>query len=77
LDVATLTWHDLFVVSLVIIVVETVVAVSYSAPLVFYRHKVNTSFLEGMRIFSSIVIIGVGLYIGYTALPAEDLKAVF
>lgn len=77
LDVATLTWHDLFVISLVIIVVETVVAVAYSAPLVFYRHKVNKSFLEGMRVFSSIVIICVGLYIGYTALPAEDLKAVF
>lgn len=63
--------------SVVIIFVEYLVAIVYSAPLLLYRKKIPDSFLRGLAYFSSIVIILIGLYIGYTALPSKDLTTVF
>lgn len=77
LNVQKITMNDFIVFSLVIIVVEYVVAISYSAPLILYRKKVPQDFMRGLTYFSSIVIILVGLYIGYSALPSKDLTSVF
>lgn len=77
LDVQNITGQEVFVASLVIIIVESVVALAYSAPLIYWRSKVNMQWLNRMRLFSSYVIIVVGLYIGYTAIPAKELLAVF
>lgn len=77
LDVNAMTWENIFIASLVIIVVETFTALAYSSPLIFFRSKIKPDFLDGMRVFSSIVIIIVGLYIGYTAIPAKELLTIF
>ncbi len=77
LNIKSVTSFDVLIVCIVITVVEFVVAIGYSLPLVLYRKSIKPEFLKGLKYFSSIVIILVGLYIGYTALPAEDLKLVF
>ncbi len=77
LDVQAIMPMDILIISIVICVVEFAVAVGYSLPLALYRYKLKPEFLRGLKYFSSIVIIMVGLYIGYTALPAKDLTSVF
>lgn len=77
LDVSAISFQDVFIVSMVIIVVEYTVAIAYSLPLVLYRKRMKPEFFRGLKYFSSVVIIMVGLYIGYTALPAKDLASVF
>ena len=77
LDVNSIQKTDVFIVAVVICIVELVVALGYSLPLIWYRHKMKPEFFRGLKYFASIVIILVGLYIGYSALPAEDLKLVF
>lgn len=77
LDVNNIGGSDILTVAIVICVVELVVAVAYSFPFVLFRHKVKPEFFRGLKYFSSFVIILVGLYIGYTTLPAQDLTSVF
>ena len=77
LDVRSISFMDILIISIVICVVEFAVAIGYSLPLALYRYKLKPEFLSGLKHFSSIVIILVGLYIGYTALPAKDLTSVF
>lgn len=77
LDVNSITTSSMFIVALVIVVVETVVAVGYSLPLIFCRHKMSKKFFRGLKYFSSIIIVLVGIYIGYSALPSKDITSVF
>lgn len=77
MEVESITLHDFMIMCAVIIIVEYVVAIAYSAPLILYRKKIKHQSLVGLKIFASIIIILVGLYIGYTTLPAQDLLSVF
>jgi len=77
IDVSNISLHDMAVVISVVLIIEGIMPILYCAPLAIYRKKIPLDFLKGMRIFSSIVIILIGLYIGYTALPAADILAVF
>lgn len=77
INVNQISWNDFFIMSTVIIIVEFAVAIAYCAPLIMFRYKIKQQSLYGLKIFSSTVIILVGLYIGYTAIPAKDLLSVF
>jgi len=77
MDVNAISWNDIMIVSMVIIVVEFAVAIAYSAPLILFRKRFKQKSLKGLKIFSSIVIILVGLYIGYTAIGAQHLVDLF
>jgi len=77
LDIQAITWNDIIIISFVIIVVETLTALAYVSPLLYFRKKIDLHLMERLKVFSSAIIIGVGLYIGYSALMAEDLKAIF
>jgi len=77
MNVNDITWGVFTLMAMVICLVELIVAVAYSAPLILFRRKFKPEHLNGLKIFSSIVIILVGLYIGYTAIPAKDLLSVF
>ena len=77
MNINDISWNDFTIMAIVICIVELVVAVAYSAPLILFRRKFKETSLKGLKIFSSIVIILVGLYIGYTAIPANDLLSVF
>jgi threonine/homoserine/homoserine lactone efflux protein len=76
-NVKDVSLSDFGIMALVIAVVEFVVAIGYSLPLLWYRKKVNADFLRQLKFFSSIVIILVGLYIGYTAISSDALLSVF
>lgn len=76
-DIESIGLAEFNVLSLTIIVVEFAVAIAYSCPLLLYRKKATDNFLRGLTLFSSIVLILVGLYIGYMAVAAEDLQSVF
>lgn len=77
LNMNEITFQDMMIVTVIVSSVEGLLPFLYCAPFALFRKKIPIKFLKGLRIFSSVVIILVGLYIGYTALPAEDLKLVF
>ena len=73
LDMQTMSLNDMVIISAVVLAVEGIIPVLYCAPLALFRKKIPMDFLKGLRVFSSIIIIIVGLYIGYTTLPAVDI----
>ena len=77
LDVNQMTSFDFLTIIGVIVFVEMGVAAAYSLPLLLFRYKISQTALKKMSFLSSVIIILIGLYIGYTAIPAEDLKSVF
>jgi len=77
LDINAMTLNDMFIITTVVLVIEGVAPLVYCTPLALFRKKIPVEFLKGMRVCSSIVIILIGLYIGYTALPAQDIASVF
>lgn len=77
LDINSLNMHDIVTIISVIVVVEAGLAASYCLPFALFRYKISQPLMQKMRIFSSVAIILIGLYIGYTALPSEDLTSVF
>lgn len=77
LDIKSISLMDFATLSLTVIVVEYLVAIAYTAPLILYRTRIPQSFMRGLSYFSSVVIILVGLYIGYSALPSKDLTSIF
>ncbi len=77
LDVSVMTINDMVMIAAIVLFIEGIIPILYCAPLALYRKKIPLNFLKGMRIFSSIMIILIGLYIGYTALPAKDILFVF
>ena len=77
IDVSDVSLNDMAIIIAVVLFIEGIVPLFYCAPLAIYRKKIPLNFLKGLRIFSSVIIILIGLYIGYTALPAADINAVF
>lgn len=77
IDVTAMTFDDMTIITLIVLVLEGGLVLCYCTPLALFRKKASLDFLKGLRIFSSIMMILLGLYIGYTALPSQDLLAVF
>ena len=77
LDIGEIGYADMIIVAVIIMSIETGIAVLYCLPVAYSRHFFTVASSRRMNLLSSIAIILVGLYIGYSALPAEDLKAVF
>jgi threonine/homoserine/homoserine lactone efflux protein len=77
IDVNLISMEDIIVITSVVLILEGGLVILYCLPFAMFRKKIPTDFLKGLRIFSSIVIILIGLYIGYTALPSMDLTSVF
>lgn len=76
LDISTITMADAAILGLTMIVVEAFVALMYCVPVAYSRHFITPELLRRISIGSSVVLILVGLYIGYTALPAQDVVSV-
>jgi threonine/homoserine/homoserine lactone efflux protein len=77
LNIKEVGFNDFTILSFTIIVVEYTVAIGYALPFVLFRKAIPPNFMQALTYFSSIIIILVGLYIGYSALPSKDLTAVF
>lgn len=75
-DVSTLGFADVIIMAGVIVAVEVGVAVSYCLPFSLSRNVITPKMLRNVTIGSSIALILVGLYIGYSALPAKDVLSV-
>lgn len=77
LDISTMSFNDMAIIVLVVLAIEGLLPILYCLPFALFRTKIPMSFLKGMRIFSSVIVILIGLYIGYTAVPAQDIMSVF
>ncbi|HPD83449.1 MAG: LysE family transporter [Alphaproteobacteria bacterium] len=77
IDIHSMSLKDMFIVSFIVLGIEGGMPLIYCAPFALFKKKLPTDFLKGLRIFSSIIIILIGLYIGYSALPSKDLTFVF
>lgn len=75
-DVSSMTIDDMSAIVLIVLAVEGIVPILYCLPLAIFRKKVPESFLKGLRIFSSVMLVLIGLYIGASAIFAEDIVAV-
>ena len=67
---------EMIIVIGVVLGVEWGVALAYCAPLAATRRLFTPAMLRRVNIVSCSVIIVLGLVIGYSALPAQDLLAV-
>lgn len=76
LDISTITIMDGVILGSTMMAVETAVALMYCAPVAYSRHFITPELLRKVSVGSSVVLILVGLYIGYTALPAQDVMSV-
>jgi threonine/homoserine/homoserine lactone efflux protein len=76
LDVSTIGFSEVITLAAVITVVECAVAITYCLPFALSRNFLTPEILKRVTIGSSIVLILVGLYIGYSALPAMDVVSV-
>lgn len=77
IDIDLMTFDDMVIIILIVLAIEGIFPIIYCAPFALFRKKIPEEFLKGLRIFSSIIIILIGLYIGYTALPSMDLTSIF
>jgi len=77
INVPDMTALDVGIILAVIWGVELGVAVLYCLPFALSRSKMNATHLRKINIGSSLILIAVGIYIGYSALPAKDFLATF
>ena len=77
IDIPTLTWMDGVIIGAIIVFVETSVAVAYCLPVALSRNIFSGKMMRNVNLVASILMILVGLGIGYSAMPATDLLAVF
>jgi threonine/homoserine/homoserine lactone efflux protein len=73
---ATLGFTDWVIMCAIVATVETGVALSYCMPLAYSRNFITPMTLRKINIASSIALIFIGLYIGYSAIPAKDILSV-
>jgi threonine/homoserine/homoserine lactone efflux protein len=76
IDINNISFDDVLILSFVIVVVEVSVAVAYCLPFAYSRNFITPTLLRKVNIGSSIVLILVGLFIGYSAMPANDILSV-
>ncbi len=72
-----ITTNLAFVIIAMLMFIDSMGMVVYCAPIIFFRKKLPEKFIKYMKLLSGIIVIFIGLYIGYTALVAEDILAVF
>ena len=77
IDTNSIQFNDMAIIIFIVLAIEGIVPILYCLPFALFRKKLPIEFLKGLRIFSSIVILLVGLYIGYSALPSKDLTSIF
>lgn len=77
IDINAMSFNDMLIITVIVLGVEGILPIIYCAPFAVYRKKVPLEFLKGLRLFASITMILIGLYIGYTAIPAKDILSIF
>ncbi len=65
------------IVIAMLMIIDSFGMLFYCAPLLFFRKALPTNFIKYVKLISAVIIILIGLYIGYTTLPATDVTSVF
>lgn len=74
---------SLITVNLAVLIMATLVLIDafgmviYCSPVLFFRRAFSLKIMKYIKLMSAAIIILIGLYIGYTALPSKDLQSVF
>lgn len=76
LNIETMNMADMIIAALIIVAVEVVTAIGYCLPIAYSRTIITPRLLRNVSIFSSVILIAIGLYIGWSALPARDVLSV-
>jgi threonine/homoserine/homoserine lactone efflux protein len=76
INISTINLDDMLTVIGIVLGIEGGVVLLYCGVLTLFRKKIPISFLKILRIFSSVMIILIGLYIGYGAIGAADVLSV-
>ncbi len=69
----TLTIPFMIFLSVLILLLDSIGSIVYCAPIILFRQKLPKTFGRYMRVTSSIIMISIGLYIGYSAIGAIDV----
>ncbi len=77
IDVSVMNMNDMTIIMSVILFVGGGFPILYCIPIALFRKKMSEMFLRRLKLFSSIVIILVGIYIGASALPSKDVLSLF
>lgn len=77
IDTGDVRIQDFLVLAAITVVVQIAIDFMYCFPVLVSRQFFTPKILNGLRLASGVVMVGLGLYLGYSALPAQDLKAVF
>lgn len=77
LDLSVIRYDDIGMAAVAIVSGDASVALAYAIPLAVTRHYFSEDILKKVNVVASFAIICVGLFIGYSALPAMDLLSVF
>lgn len=65
------------VVAFMLMVIDSFGMMVYCLPVLLFRKALPQSFMRYIKLISAIIFILIGLYIGYTAVPASDIMSVF
>ena len=77
IDIGAMSLNDMAIIVFIVLFIEGIFPILYCLPFALFRKKLPEDFLKGLRIFSSGIIILIGLYIGYSALPSKDILSLF
>ncbi|MFK8060470.1 MAG: LysE family translocator, partial [Polaribacter sp.] len=70
ITVEMLTLEIAMFITAMLMFIDSFGMVIYCAPVLLFRKKMSIGHMKYIRLVSAIIIILIGLYIGYTALPA-------
>ena len=77
IDTGDVRIQDFLVLAAITVVVQIAIDFMYCFPVLVSRQFFTPKILNYLRLASGVVMVGLGLYLGYSALPAQDLKTVF
>lgn len=77
INVHDVHWNHFVILAAVTVVVQLAGDLVYSLPVMISRRFFTHDLLNKLRVASGFVMILIGIYLGYTALPAQDILSVF
>lgn len=77
INVNQMSFDDMSIITMIVLGLEGGLVLLYCLPLALFRKKIPIKLLKKLRVFSSIMMILIGCYIGYTAVASKDVLSVF
>lgn len=61
----------------ILMLIDSIGMLIYCTPILLFRKSLPATFMKYIKLLSAVLIIFIGLYIGYTALPSNDILSLF